>query len=579
MIDVHVHEWLRSRLHRFFRRPRARLRWLLRDDFNDTRAAGAVNGTAATPGPGGPRAVADDNNRLTIGGGIANFASGVGWADPGLWHAAVTRTAGRVYVVQCTLAASDAYGAIGWDNNQVGSPGSNAIEFDAGVLSARVAGTIRTVGAYTATAYNLAVILRSSGAYYLIMGGAFSNWTLLYIAASPNTATIYPAISDHSTPWTCDFSRIPDVLWNPPLLAYDTFTRADGSLGTSETAGPESQVVTARTWTAIGGDLDIASNAVTGGDAQTNLIQNPGFETGGTGDDFDGGAEIDDGVSDTFTGWAVAGVGGGDLVEATATVHAGAVAVKLTRGNDGCWTSNWPAPATVVSGALYTLTLWSRGDGVIDGNERLFDITNNAYLWNATAIGNTTAVYARYLRLFAAPTGCISMRLTLYSNLTVNGVAYLDDASIQECHADYVDVSEADVQIVYNCTTPAAGTDPFGPILRRDGATQWLVQITPGTAGTDLELIELNDGVPTSRANADVDWTASTSYEIQVSCSGDDIDVYVDGSKELSYGSGTVGQTNTQFGWFDSAEDNATLDDIQIMNKDGAYSKLDDWTS
>jgi len=320
---------------------------------------------------------------------------------------------------------------------------------------------------------------------------------------------------------------------------------------------------------------------VTGGDAEANLLSNPGFETGGTGGDFNGGAEIDDGTSDTFTGWAAAGVndGNGDKVEATGSAHSGSAALMITATTGSPYIRSTPPGPAVAEGLLYLFSYWTRGDGTDQAQDGMYDTTNAEYMWSHKLSGVTGAVYAQIKKICAAPAGCTNVRPYFWVTKTAApGTGYVDDVSLLECHADYIDVSEADVQLVANVTTPASGTDPFGLILRRNGATQWLVQITPGTAGTDFELIELNNGVPTSRANADVDWTADTSYEIQVSCSGDDINVYADGSLELTYGTGTVGQANTQFGWFDSADDNATLDDIQIMNKEGAYEQLSTWT-
>lgn len=52
------------------------IQWLLRDDFTDTRAAGAVNGTSATPGPGARDAV-DPSNNFSTNGGYLVRAGGV----------------------------------------------------------------------------------------------------------------------------------------------------------------------------------------------------------------------------------------------------------------------------------------------------------------------------------------------------------------------------------------------------------------------------------------------------------------------------------------------------------------------
>jgi len=354
------------------------------------------------------------------------------------------------------------------------------------------------------------------------------------------------------------------VTYLPTPTCYDTFTRSDGALGSSETTGPDSQATPQRTWTTIGGDLDIASNAVQGGDAQTELVQNSGVES------FTG--TEDDGTSDDFDNWLETPNTGGIIEAVTGVKHGGSYAVKLTKGSAGN-TFVRQTGIAVTAAKLYWGAAWVYGDGGT-GTARmaLFDSDNVQTVF--TVDGATTAAWQLLSAVVAAPTGCSELVPYIYARAGTGDVCYADDFSLVECHAEYIDVGDADVQIVANVTTPASGTAPFGLILRRNGAIQWLVQITPGTAGTDLELIELDDGAPTSRANADVDWTADTQYEIQVSCSGDDINVYVDNAQELTYGTCTVGQANTQFGYFDSAEGNATLDDILIFAKDSGYDDL-----
>jgi hypothetical protein len=122
------------------------------------------------------------------------------------------------------------------------------------------------VGAYaTSTAYQVVAVLRTLGTYFFIKGGAFTNWTLLYIASLSGQATMYTIITaeDSSSVFTVDYCRIPDVLWLPTPAAYDTFTAANGTDlngRASDTTGPDSQAVVARTWTAQTGSWDIQSN-------------------------------------------------------------------------------------------------------------------------------------------------------------------------------------------------------------------------------------------------------------------------------------------------------------------------------
>src|SRR5512144_658955 len=94
--------------------------YLLNDSFFDTLAAGAVNNTNATPGPG-RRTVIDTTNLLSIGSGVAAFGTpGVASGNPGIWYAAITRVAGLVLVGSFTPVDGNCGMRLGWDSNQTG---------------------------------------------------------------------------------------------------------------------------------------------------------------------------------------------------------------------------------------------------------------------------------------------------------------------------------------------------------------------------------------------------------------------------------------------------------------------------
>lgn len=119
-------------------------------------------------------------------------------------------------------------------------------------------------------------------------------------------------------------------------------------------------------------------------------------------------------------------------------------------------------------------------------------------------------------------------------------------------------------------TTPAVGTTAGGLVLRETdltGASEdyWYVKITPGTAGTDWELIEYVNGTPTQRASGDVDWTAATAYAIRAICDGQDIACFADGGDKISYASAASGETATSFGLRDEGNANMTFDIVALF--------------
>jgi len=243
--------------------PGGGIKWLRDDEFSDERAAGAVNGTPATPGPGTRIAVDAGGDALSIGGGAVNFANlNEDYGDPSLQYASVSRTSGRVMIWHVTFAATDEHIRIGLDDQ---SPPT--ITTDEEILhfenTAKITYRVDlvNVGAYAASAYACAMILRTQGGYVLIKGGAYTDWTLLWISSSSAVGTLYPTVANYNAAPTIEWIRIPDELWLPTPLCYDTFTRADGAIGVSETVGPDSQSVAARTWNNRIGTTQIAINA------------------------------------------------------------------------------------------------------------------------------------------------------------------------------------------------------------------------------------------------------------------------------------------------------------------------------
>jgi hypothetical protein len=235
--------------------------YLLRDDFVTDRAAGAVNSTAAEPGPG-TRAAVDANSKLTIASGLLTFATGGSAAgNPGLWYAQLSaRTAGRFCVARHTHSTQGV--STGFDTNQ---SGTLAESFRINGTTLGIVDNSNNVTVETASAdipYQVCVVLRTTGAMFLVKGGAFANWTLLFVSVA-GTAQPYPGMGaiGTSTVATVDYYRIPSLLWMPSPLISDGF---GGQWGTSdglaqeETSGPGAGVAGA-TWTTRTGTWIAAS--------------------------------------------------------------------------------------------------------------------------------------------------------------------------------------------------------------------------------------------------------------------------------------------------------------------------------
>ncbi len=242
--------------------------FLLNDEFRDTLAAGAINGTVA-PGVGTTaqrtRNVTDTTAILSMANGLlVNGNPHNANGDPGLWYGGYARALGRSLLVKHIHQTSQGL-VVAWDANQAGA-GSYGLRINGTevIQASNASATFNSnVGlAVENTTYTLAVILRANGYYGLIKGGPFTNWTLLWVSSTNSDATIYPSLTGEAGvgPGQDGFARIPKTALILIPLAYDAFGRANGALGSTETSGPDgaSQPTPARVWT--GPTWTIATN-------------------------------------------------------------------------------------------------------------------------------------------------------------------------------------------------------------------------------------------------------------------------------------------------------------------------------
>lgn len=263
-------------------RRAAAVTYLLRDEFTDTRAAGEVNGTAATPGPG-TRTVTDTTSKLSVGSGVLSVAGGKtspANGDPGMWFPSVVRSAGKLVVNKINFTTMSVGNSVltGFGSAQSGAVLSNSIGINNSGLFLRDGTNSPNVGNVLSlsTDYYLATVLRSTGAYHFIKGGEYTNWTFLGMAPANSTTTLYPGTSNYNGIFTSDYIRIPTATFLPTPLAYDTFTRSDGAIGSSETTGPDGQTTPSLAWT--GGAISSNKLVITPS-LGSELIVNGGFDT------------------------------------------------------------------------------------------------------------------------------------------------------------------------------------------------------------------------------------------------------------------------------------------------------------
>ncbi len=227
--------------------------YLWRDEFNDDRAINTLSGTPASPGPG-TRLVTDTNGRISIAAGLLNFATGAAIND-GWWLSSplIARLNGRVGSFRVTPSDTNGIINVGLDANTSGAITDCLVFAAAGALQVIAnGGTAIAVGVYTATPYEVKAIMRATGMYWLIRGGVFTTWTLLR-PTSLGTAAAYAAITAGSitSVFTADYDRGPARIFLLPVLAHDTFTRDNGAIGSTESAGPDGQGAPILAWTGV----------------------------------------------------------------------------------------------------------------------------------------------------------------------------------------------------------------------------------------------------------------------------------------------------------------------------------------
>lgn len=216
--------------------PRRRV-WLINDAFTTARIVGAINNTYAEPGPG-QRSVVDTLSKLSIASGQLDFAVGSAANDPQLRHLpAVARLPGRLCKAALTMTVVGA--EIGWESNTSGSA-ADSVRFTTTVISVRInTSAVLAVGAAaTGVVYQIAVVLRETGAFYFIQGGAFTNWTMLWIAGAGAYNPAYTVVTATGATgvFVTDYLRVPSARWLPaPLLShgFSVLTPSDG-LGHAE---------------------------------------------------------------------------------------------------------------------------------------------------------------------------------------------------------------------------------------------------------------------------------------------------------------------------------------------------------
>ena len=249
------------------RPPKKKWRNLFNDGFYDPRAAGAVNGTVPVPGPGIiVRSLTDPENKVTIANEALVWAkhlladvdnSWLVYDDP------IARTPGKLCLSKSELTASGQYFITLGANIAEPTPGVGILQFRCQGAAAAMRVIINGLWNSNLTinypAINnivyTAMVLRDPGSYFFYKSAAENTWLLLNFDDSGADVTdpIYFSWANIANVGAASagklhFLKVAEHPWLPIALAYDTFARADGAIGSTEAAGPDGQTTPIRVW-------------------------------------------------------------------------------------------------------------------------------------------------------------------------------------------------------------------------------------------------------------------------------------------------------------------------------------------
>jgi len=183
------------------------LDWLLQDEFTTAEAAPLTSPRTCEPGPGTFPTITDSNSKFSIAGGKLLVATGTA-ANDGIWSGLLTRAIGLSAMGLVNVSAVNGL-YFGWDTNNSGGI-SESIRFHLTTTLQIFLGAWITVGTFAvSTDYKVMVVMQTTGSKYLIKGGAFTEWTLLWVGGI-RTENMYPGMVLNATTTVCtlDYWRV-----------------------------------------------------------------------------------------------------------------------------------------------------------------------------------------------------------------------------------------------------------------------------------------------------------------------------------------------------------------------------------
>ncbi|MCX6786838.1 MAG: hypothetical protein NTU85_03455 [Candidatus Kaiserbacteria bacterium] len=539
--------------------------YLLYDSCADTLAAGAVNGTRAfvpssvRVSSRNPRTVVDTNATISVGSGALNFATGAA-ANDGVWYPALTRTLGRVLIWRVTLADTNGILNVGWDNDASGAL-LDALQFAAsGVLNVVPnGGTALALGAYTATTYDVAAVMRATGIKWFIRGGAFPYWTKLWTTAVGTAAGLPAAnVGSATTSATATKPRCPRRTWMDVPQVSDGFGGTRTGLGSSDGLGhTEANGGAGVAWQHTAGVWALGSSKAVGTPTLSGLeiLVNADFELAANwvayGSPTSQARSSDQAHGSSTYSWKVV----------TSASYQGCKQTGL-----GVTLGNW---------MLYSAYVYPG----VSGNHQMYRMDGSGANMLVVATKNATANQWSQIVGTARESVSGSAGVMTIHSLTAAETFYADDASIQVLTlASLIAVTPAataDIVADVTVTALAIGTQA-GLCLRCNSQSAPASFILVYHNGANVVVDKCVSGTYSNLASTVA--TYSTSYVLRVVCFGSSVQIYYNNvliGAELTI-SDTEIINNTLHGLFSTYSGNS-LDNFVVWPRGTAneYAALD----
>lgn len=200
----------------------APLVYLLRDEFTTDDSAPVASPRTAEPGPG-TLTFTQTDGEMSISGGVLAFPAQASpaFGDQRFHAASIGRAAGRAFLTRINISSGNnvalefANSGANWATLAEIQDGLSLYFTTSSTLSLLTSGGVNNgnIGIWaTSTDYDVAIVLRDTGAFIFIKGGAYTNWTLLFVVLNGTTSSnMSPAFWNSAAAGTLEYFRARDV--------------------------------------------------------------------------------------------------------------------------------------------------------------------------------------------------------------------------------------------------------------------------------------------------------------------------------------------------------------------------------